>query len=241
MSNLLPAVSVLLSLALTPEVQQGLRLDGKSVIQWRGSALYVEGDQHGSLSTDAGRIFAVWPGPVTGTLAIHSEKGIGLLIGQTVQTLFALAVNGALVRAPRHDVVWIGNTDQLPEGPRARVRELRGSSFGRTVLDVPGDLKDFDVSALGAVAYLLADGTVHAAVGDGTGDIVVPSEKRQVRPLRVFLARDQSELALLFSDALCRVSVTTREWKCEAFDPGRQAVIRQAWDGRLLLEPLLGP
>jgi hypothetical protein len=219
------------------DVQFGLRLDSRSSLQWDGSALYTEGSRRAVTRTTAGRIREVWPGPRRGLFAVHTDRGLGLMLGRDAQILGIPQPPGVILRSSRPEAFWAGYT----LGRTSHVREWWASGHGRELLRIDGRLVDFDVSADGVVAVLLEPDAVWLA-GESPRPRPVPRPPAlRSAAIRVFLTKDHAELALLARGQLCRAPTAGPwRWWCEGYDPARHAIVRHVWNGRPAVEARFG-
>lgn len=223
------------------QVQYGLRLSSVVSMQWLGTDLYLESERRSVARLSSGRILEAWPGPARGTFMIHSERGLGILLGSDLVIAAEPKPQDALLRSSRPDVLWTGFTVRTPGGPRMRIQEWRAGGLGRELVNVPGELTDFDLSKDGALVILPAHGSP-LYIDQAGRSITLTVPPNVGSPERVMLTLDGREVALVSTGQLCRTSIAgSGSWKCNAFDPATHAVVRHAYSGRPKLEPRFRP
>lgn len=216
---------------LHAQVQLGLRLDPVSSMQWSGARLYVEGQQRTLLTTTAGAIRDVWPGPRRGAFAVYTAQGVGVLLGQDVVLGGRLSDTTALVRSSRYDAMWILRR----RGESATIRQRLVGGAERDLLTARG-VVDFDVDAKGRLV-LLVKGDSLAFVPDAGTRLAVALPKPLARATRVFVDAELAEVDVYAKGRVGRYHVDAGRWTFEPFSEEKEALVRQAYTRRMAIEP----
>lgn len=228
------ALAALLLAAARPaaaQLQLGLRMDPMSSMQWSGARLWVEGQQRTLLTTTAGAIRDVWPGPRKGAFGVYTERGIGVLLGQDVVLGGRLADTAALVRSSRYDAMWVLRR----AGDRATIRQRVAGGAERDLATARA-VTDFDVDVKGRLV-LLVKGDSLALLPDGKARLAVALPKSLAGATRVFVDAETAEIAVYAKGRLGRYDVAGGRWTFEPVSEEKEALVRQAWSRRMMVEP----
>lgn len=228
------AAAALLLVAARPaaaQLQLGLRMDPVSSMQWAGARLWVEGQQRTALATTAGAIRDVWPGPRRGAFGVYTERGVGVLLGQDVVLGGLLPAATSVVRSSRYDAMWVLRRS----GEQATIRQRLAGGAERDLATERG-VVDFDVDVKGRLV-LLVKGDTLALRPDGAARLAVPLPKSMAGATRVFVDAESEEIAVYAKGRLGRLDVVRGAWTFEPVSEEKEALVRQAWSRRMMVEP----
>ena len=212
--------------------QLGLRLDPVSSMQWSGSRLWVEGQRRALLATTGGSIRDVWPGPRKGAFGVYTDRGVGALLGRDV-VLGGRLPAGALARSSRYDAMWVLRRHR----DSVTIRQAIAGGAERTILATRG-VVDFDVDVRGRLALLVAGDSV-AIVPGATRRVAMALPKALAGATRIFVDAEMREIAVYAPGKLARYGVEAGRWTVEPVSEAKEALVRQAWDRRIAIEPKL--
>ena len=212
------------------QLQLGLRLDPLSSIQWLGTTLYLEGRDRRMLTTTAGAISDVSVGPTPGAFGVTTEQGVGVLLGRDVILGARPGGAGAIVRSSRYDAMWVYGPSTNGE-----IRQIVTGGGSRAILRV-AKLVDYDVDVRGRIIYLApGDSIVVVTAPDQRTAMALPAELRGAT--RVFVDAAASEIAVYAPGSVGWYAVETGSWRVRHFAEATDALVRQAWDRRMVVEP----
>lgn len=223
----------LLALAEAGAAQQiGLRMDATTSMQWNGSRIYLESADRSVVQTKARQIHDVWPGPVSGTFAVSTDQGLGILIGSGLTIGGMPFGRDAVLRSSRFDAIWVMKRS---DGVTTIV-ELHEDGLGREVYRTPRTLVDFDVDQKGRIVFLTNDGGIGLIVDEESeGMLALPPELAGAK--RIFVDANTEEIAVYAPTRVGRYNTGTRKWAFANFIEQTDALVRHAVTRRVGIEP----
>ena len=228
-----------LSLHAQESPRLGLRLDARASIQWSADTLMLQNNSAIYYQLPVDTILDVWLGPDRGAFAVVSNKGLGMLLAQTLSPSTQPFGPRAILRSSRPDVIWacIDSKDGLPH---RRIIERRARDRQRDLLVAPSELLDFDVDVAGHLVMLTRDRRLLVATGTTFSEIALSGSGAppvQMQLTRVFVDDKGSEVAILGDNALFRFAPATRQWTSTPVNLQVDALVRHAASRRIRVEP----
>jgi hypothetical protein len=221
---------VLFPTAARAQLQLGVRLDAVTSMQWSGPTIFLEALNRVALETDVDEIREIWPGPMPGTFAASTNKGLGILLGRKIVVGGYLLSADALLRSSRYDAIWALRTTDTG----CEITEVHSNGLTRRVWKSVRNIIDFDVDMNGRIVFITDE--YLGLVTDTAKETLVGLPRELTNASRVFVDANTEQVVVYRKGLLGKLDFTSGKWVFQEFVEEADALVRHFRTRKMWIE-----